>query len=159
MPGTVPRSEATPSSESPSDRSRVQTYFVIRDASGIIVALSDEAVRDIDVEHPVSHAAKFLLYLMNEEALAGQVVVQDVLRQIYVEKFCRPAGIRPLPWRSVLLQFNQILRNIGGNTAFKAKLLVYRRGQPRKVSVYRIPRRDEGATEVDGQGEPIANVA
>jgi hypothetical protein len=65
----------------------VETYFVIRDASGIIVALSDEAVRDIDVEHPVSHAAKFLLYLMNEEALAGQVVVQDVLRQIYVEKF------------------------------------------------------------------------
>jgi hypothetical protein len=137
----------------------VETYFLVRDASGIIVALSDEAVRDIDVEHPVSHAAKFLLYLMNEEAAAGQWVAEEVLRQIYVEKFCRPAGIRPLPWRSVLLQFNQILREICGNTAFKAKSLIYQRGKPRKVSVYRIPRREEGATEVDGQGEPIAHVA
>ena len=120
----------------------METYFVVRDASGIIVALSDEAVRDIDVEHPVSLAAKFLLYLMNEEALAGQMVAEEVLRQIYVEKFCRPAGIRPLPWRSVLLQLNQILREICGNRPFKSKSLVYRRGQPRKVSVYRIPLRD-----------------
>jgi hypothetical protein len=86
---------------------------------------------------------------MHDDAISGGPALEKVIKKYY-----RTICPKPLPWPTVLLHLNRILRQAYGNTAFKTYKWVHRGRRRRRLCVYHIPRA-EGTL----QEEPFANVA
>jgi len=145
VPTPEPTPAATPEPTLVSEPS-LPPIYVIRDVAGIAVNLSHQSV---DPDHPAQHAIELLRALMHDDAISGGPALEKVIKKYY--KMICP---NPLPWPSVLLHLNKILRRAYGNTPFKTYKWVQRGRRRRRLRVYHIPR-----AEGDLQGEPFANVA
>jgi hypothetical protein len=151
-PASTP--EPTPTSTpAPVPSSTPLPLYAVHDAAGTIVDIS---CWDIDAESPAVHAEEFLHWLVENKALAGECVIEKVLKRLYATVFCRQVAIRPLPWLSVLRHFNKLLRTIYGPATFKSYQPVYKRGRRRKLMAYRIPLLQEGAQAPKQQTEVVA---
>jgi hypothetical protein len=137
--------EPTPVSQPSLSEPSLPPIYVIRDVVGIAVDLSHQSV---DPEHPAQHAAQLLRALMHDDAMGGPVLEK------VIKKYYRTICPNPLPWPSVLLHLNKILREAYGDTSFKTYKWVQRGRRRRRLRVYHIPR-----AEGDLQGEPFASVA
>ena len=122
--------------------------YVIRDAAGIAVDLSHQCT---DPEHPANHAAELLYALMHEDAISGGLALEKVVKKYYTTIFPKP-----LPWPSVLLHLNRILREFYGTTPFKTYKWVNIGRRRRRLRVYHIPRA-KGAAQTPDQEEAVAN--
>jgi hypothetical protein len=145
----VPTPEPTPAATpepSPVSEPSLPPIYVIRDAAGIAVDLS---LQSAGPEHPRQHAAELLRAMMHDDAISGGPALEKVIKKYY-----RTICPNPLPWPSVLLHLNKILREAYGNTPFKTYKWVRSGRRRRRLRVYHIPR-----AEGDLQVEPFANVA
>ena len=138
----VPTPEPTPAAtRGPSPVSEPSLpIYVIRDAAGIAVDLS---LQSVGPEHPRQHAAELLCALMHDDAISGGPALEKVIKKYY-----RTICPNPLPWPSVLLHLNKILREAYGNAPFKTYKWVRSGRRRRRLRVYHIPRA-EGDLQAD----------
>jgi len=123
---------------------------VIRDAAGIAVDLSHQCA---DPEDPAKHALELLHALMHEDSISGGPALEKV-----VKKYYRTICTNPLPWPSVRLHLNRILREFYGPIPFKTYKWVYKGRRRRRLRVYHIPRA-MGAAQTTDQDEAVEAVA
>ena len=146
--GSTPTSAPAPTPVSEPSETPPPIY-VIRDAAGIAVDLSHQCANP---KHPANHAAELLYALMHDDAISGGPALEKV-----VKKYYRMMCSNPLPWPSVLLHLNRILKEVYGTTSFKTYKWVNKGRRRRRLRVYHIPRA-EGAAQTP-EDEVIANVA
>jgi hypothetical protein len=127
--------------------------YVVRNAAGIAIDLSHQSA---DPDYPAWHAAELLRALMHDDAISGGLALEKVIKKYY-----RTICPKPLPWPSVLLHLNRILKAAYGTTPFKTYKWVNKGRRRRRLRAYNIPRA-KGATQTTqtpDQDEAIANVA
>jgi hypothetical protein len=151
-PTASPTAQPTAGSTSPPTAEPTAPIYVIRDA-GVAV---DLAGQDVEIEHPLKHAAELLRTLMRDEAFAGQPATEKPLRKLYTA-ICRSQGIKPFPWPSVLRHVNGMLKAVYGPAYKKTYKRVYEDGRLRNRRVYRIPLLEEAARTLEAQD--VAQVA
>src|SRR5262245_16390701 len=76
----VPTPEPTPAATPEPTQPPLPPIYVIRDAAGIAVDLSDQLV---DPDHPAQHAAHLLRALMHDDAISGGWALEKVIKKYY----------------------------------------------------------------------------
>jgi hypothetical protein len=134
--GSTPTSEREPTPAPEPPETLPPTIYAVRDAAGIVVDLSHWIT---EPESPATHAEDFLDWLVEQEVVAGQYVLEKALRKIYTTVFCPEFSFKPMPWPSILRRFSKL---INGAKIYKS---VYKGGRRRRLRAYRIPLAQEMA--------------